>query len=78
MQKNEIQLDNEKVNDQLNMMASSYTKPEEVIQYYRNNLQAMASIESLVMEEQVVDWVLNKAKKTSKSFAFDEFVNKQV
>ncbi len=78
VQKNEIQLDNEKVNDQLNMMASSYTKPEEVIQYYRNNLQAMASIESLVMEEQVVDWVLNKAKKTSKSFAFDEFVNKQV
>lgn len=78
VQKNEIQLDSEKVNDHLNMMASSYTKPEEVIQYYRNNLQAMASIESLVMEQQVVDWVLNKAKKTSKSFVYDEFVNKQV
>lgn len=78
VQKNEIQLDNEKVNDQLNMMASSYTKPEEVIQYYRNNLQAMASIESLVMEQQVVDWVLNKANKTSKSFVYDEFVNKHV
>ncbi len=78
VQKNELQLDSDKVTDQLNMIASSYNQPEEVIQYYRNNVQAMASVESLVMEEQVVDWVLNQAKKTSKSFTFDEFVNKQV
>jgi hypothetical protein len=31
----------------------------------------------LVMEEQVVDYVLNEAKQKSKSFSFDEFVNKQ-
>ncbi len=68
VQKNELQLDSDKVTDQLNMIASSYNQPEEVIQYYRNNVQAMASVESLVMEEQVVDWVLNQAKKTSKSF----------
>lgn len=78
VQKNELQLDSDKVTDQLNMIASSYNQPEEVTQYYRNNVQAMASVESLVMEEQVVDWVLNQAKKTSKSFTFDEFVNKQV
>ncbi len=78
VQNNELQLDSDKVTDQLNMIASSYNQPEEVIQYYRNNVQAMASVESLVMEEQVVDWVLNQAKKTSKSFTFDEFVNKQV
>ncbi len=78
VQKNELQLDSDKVTDQLNMIASSYNQPEEVIQYYRNNVQAMVSVESLVMEEQVVDWVLNQAKKTSKSFTFDEFVNKQV
>ena len=78
VQKNELQLDSDKVTDQLNMIASSYNQPEEVIQYYRNNVQAMASVESLVMEEQVVDWVLNQATKTSKSFTFDEFVNKQV
>jgi len=78
VQKNELQLDSDKVTDQLNRIASSYNQPEEVIQYYRNNVQAMASVESLVMEEQVVDWVLNQAKKTSKSFTFDEFVNKQV
>ena len=75
---NEIQLDREKVSNQLNIIAANYSKPEEVIQYYRNNVQAMASIESVVMEEQVVDWVLDQAKKTSKAFSFDEFVNKQV
>ncbi len=75
---NKIQLDSDKVNEQLNLIASSYAKPEEVIQYYRSNTQAMASIESVVMEEQVVDWVLEQAKQTTKSFTFDEFVNKQV
>jgi len=77
VQKNELQLDSNKVTNQLNLIASSYNQPEEVIRYYRNNVQAMASVESLVMEEQVVDWVLKQAKKTSKSFAFDEFVNKK-
>ena len=75
---NKIQLDSDKVNEQLNLIASSYAKPDEVIRYYRSNVQAMANIESAVMEEQVVDWVLEKAKKTSKSITFDEFVNKQV
>ena len=72
---NEIKLDQEKVNEHLNMLASGYTKPEEVIQYYRSNQQAMANVEILVMEEQVVEFVLNQAKQVNKSFTYDEFVN---
>ena len=75
VQKNEIKLDSEKLNNHLNTIASSYGKPAEVIQYYRSNPKAMAGIESFVIEEQVVEWVLEQAKTTSKSFAFDEMVN---
>ena len=78
VQQNEIKLDSEKVTDHINMIASSYGKPAEVTQYYRSNPQAMAGIESLVMEEQVVEWVLSQAKQISKPFTFDDFVNKQV
>lgn len=74
---NEIKLDREKVNEHLNVIASGYSKPEEVIQYYRSNQQAMANIEILVMEQQVVEFVLDQAKQVNKSFAYDEFVNKQ-
>ena len=52
-------------------------KPDEVMQYYRNNREAMANVEMMVMEEQVVDYVLGKAKTKSKNFSFDDFVNKQ-
>lgn len=76
IQQKEIKLDSEKVNAHLNTLASSYTKPEEVIKYYRSNPQAMANIEVLVMEEQVVDWVMEKAKQVKKSYSFDEFTNK--
>ena len=77
VQQNEIQLDSEKVTEHINAIAVSYGKPAEVTQYYRSNPQAMAGIESLVMEEQVVEWILDQAKQISKSFTFDEFVNKQ-
>ena len=72
---NEIKLDQEKVDEHLNTLASGYTKPEEVIQYYRSNQQAMANVEILVMEEQVVEFVLNQANQVNKSFTYDEFVN---
>ena len=78
VQQNKIELDSEKVTEHINMIAVSYGKPAEVTQYYRSNPQAMAGIESLVMEEQVIEWILGQAKQISKTFTFDEFVNKQV
>jgi trigger factor len=77
VQKKEIKLDQDKVTQQLNVIAGGYGKPDEVIQYYRSNRDAMANIEMLVMEEQVVDYVLGEAKKKPKKFGFDEFVNQQ-
>ena len=77
-QQQDIKVDQERVNQNLNMIAANYGQPEEVIQYYRSNRQAMANIEVMVVEEQVVDWVIEQSKTVPKTFTFDEFVNKQV
>ena len=75
--RNKIKLDNQRVNDHINMIASGYAKPDEVLKYYQGNHQAMASVESFVMEEQVVEWVLEQSRQTPRSFTFNEFVNQQ-
>ena len=77
VQKKEIKLDQDKVAGQLESIAAGYGQRDEVLQYYRNNREAMANVEMLVMEEQVVDYVLGEAKKKPKKFGFDEFVNQQ-
>ena len=75
VRQNAIQLDTARVGKKLDTIASGYNNPEEIIQYYRSSAQAMAGIESQVMEEQVVEWVLERARLTPRSLTFDEIVN---
>jgi len=77
VQKKDIKLDQDKVAEHLHTIAAGYGQQDEVLQYYRNNREAMANVEMLVMEEQVVDYVLGEASKKPKKFNFDEFVNQQ-
>lgn len=41
-------------------MAATYESPQEVVDYYFGDRQRLAPIESLVLEEHVVDWVLTQ------------------
>ena len=78
VRQNKIQLDAARVSRELNVIASAYSNPEDIIRYYRDNMQAMAGIESQVMEDQVVEWVLERARQVPKSLTFDELVNNQL
>jgi len=71
----EIKLDAERVKAELDTMASGYEDPKQVIDYYRNNRQAMGSLEAMVLEEQVVDFVVGQGKATDKPVSFDELMN---
>lgn len=42
-------------------MASTYENPQEVVEYYYADRQRLAPVESLILEEQVVDWALGQA-----------------
>ena len=69
-----LQVDAQLVEQRIAQMASQYAEQDQVIQYYRSNTQARASIESLVMEDQVVEWILSQAKLNKCKEAFSDIV----
>lgn len=70
-----IQVDANRVRTMLEELAAVYQQPEMVISWYYNNKDRLAQIESLVMEEQVVDILLEKVKVDELSVNYDEVMN---
>jgi trigger factor len=58
VRQNRIQIDPDRVRETVETIAASYEKPEDVIQWYYGNQEMLGGVQSAVMEDQVVDWVL--------------------
>jgi len=71
---NNLQATQEQVKSQIEDFAQSYEDPKEVLKYYYNDRRRLGEIEALVLEENVVNYVLGKAKVTAKDIAFDELM----
>lgn len=71
----ELKADEDKVRAQVEDLASVYEEPKEVIDWYYGDPQRLREVESLVLEDTVVDLVLEKAKVTEKAVKFDEMLN---
>ncbi|PKM05430.1 MAG: trigger factor [Gammaproteobacteria bacterium HGW-Gammaproteobacteria-6] len=74
VKQNEIKPDNDRVRAMVEDLASAYQEPEQVINWYYQNEQQLAEIQSVVLEEQVVDTVLQKAQVTDKKVAYEDAV----
>lgn len=72
---NDIVLDRDRVDERVTELSQPYDDPAEAVRAYRSNRDLMAQVESSVLEEQVVDFVLDAAKKKSKKHKFDDFMN---
>lgn len=70
-----IELDQELVDAAIEEMAVAYEQPDQVREYYRHNQQARSGIESMVLEDQVVAHILDKAKVTEKEANFEDLMN---
>ncbi|MEO8154580.1 MAG: trigger factor [Rhizobacter sp.] len=55
-------------------MAQSYEKPAEVVRWYLSDRNRMAEVEGVVIENNVTDFVLAKAKVTDKVLPFDDLM----
>ena len=75
--KNSLEADAEKVRETIEEMASTYQEPEEVINYYYSNEQQLSQIQNMVLEGQIVDFVLDSAKVTDKTVSYDEAVKRE-
>ncbi len=74
--RNQIRLDPNRVREMVETVASSYEKPEEVIQWYYGNQEMLYGVQSTVIEEQVVEWIIDHggAEVVDKHMAFSELV----
>lgn len=70
-----LKADEGKVRAQVEDLAGVYEEPQEVIDWYYGDPNRLREVESLVLEDTVVDLVLEKAKVTEKSVSFDELLN---
>lgn len=71
---NSLQATPEQVKAQVEDFAQSYEDPQQVLKYYFSDRNRLAEVEALVLEENVVNYVLSKSKVTDKLVAFDELM----
>ena len=74
VKQNELKPDEDRVREMIQEMASAYQEPEQVVAWYYKNDQQLNEVRSVVLEEQVVDTVLQKATVTDKSVSYEEAV----
>ncbi len=75
IKKEKVELDQALVESTIEEMAVSYEQPDQVREYYRQNQQARSSVESMVLEDQVVAHILEQARVTEKSVGFEDLMN---
>jgi trigger factor len=71
---NKLNATAEQVKAQIEDFAQSYEDPKEVLKYYYSDRRRLGEVEALVLEENVVNYVLGKAKVSTKAVAFDELM----
>jgi trigger factor len=71
---NSLQARPEQLKAHIEELASSYEKPAEVLRWYYGDNQRMAEVESMVIENNVTEFVLSKTQVTEKSVSFDELM----
>ena len=67
-----LQPERERVFARLEELAASYPNPEEVRRAYLQDANAMRQIETGVVEDLVVDWILSRARVTDRPGSFAE------
>ncbi len=71
---NNLQAKPEQISAHIEEMAQSYEKPEDVKRWYFGDPQRLGEVEAVVIESNVTDFVLARAKVTDKQVAFDELM----
>lgn len=72
MKQSAIQVSQDKVMERVELMSQEYEDPDEFVRYYKSNPQLLRGIETLVMEDMMVEWVADQAKVTRTESTFDE------
>ena len=69
---NDIRLDNGRVQEMMQLIASTYEEPEQVVELYRKDPQLLDGLRSRVIEDQVIDWIADHADASTKTLSFED------
>jgi len=71
---NSLQARPEQLQKHIEEVSQSYEKPAEVMRYYLSDRERMAEVEAIVVEGNVADFVMSRAKISEKVLPFDELM----
>ncbi|WP_213954220.1 MULTISPECIES: trigger factor [unclassified Variovorax] len=74
---NNLQAKPEQIKAHVDELAASYEKPQDVVRWYFSDNNRLAEVESVVIENNVTEFVLGKAQVADKAVSFDELMAQQ-
>jgi trigger factor len=74
---NDLHAKPEQIKTHVEELAASYEKPEDVVRWYYSDNRRLAEVEAIVIENNVTDFVLGKAKVSDKSISFEDLMGQQ-
>ncbi len=75
IQKHDLKADAAAVRSRIELLASSYQDPQQIVDYYYGNEEMLKNIEGLVLEEAVTSTVLEAATVTDEPKSFKDIMN---
>jgi trigger factor len=75
IRREKLTVDRARVNERLDEMVSAYGDAATMKRAYLQNADAMRQVESLALEDQVVEWILDHAKVLNQPSTFKELMN---
>lgn len=77
VKREKLQATPEEVKAQVEELAASYEKPEEVVRYYYSDNSRLAGVEAMVIENKVTEHVLSQAQVSEKQLSFEDLMDQQ-
>lgn len=72
---NAIKIDEQKVRETIESMASSYEQPEAFVNWYYADKSRLNGVQQMVLENQTVDLLVSKAKVSDKTTSFSDIMD---
>ncbi len=67
---NNLEVDADRLKEKVEQVAADYEDPKKVVDWYYSNKEQLSQLENVVLEEQVVDWVLGQVKVENEQTSF--------
>ena len=77
IEKNSITINEDKVRSTIEELSKSYESPEDVIAWYYADAKRLHDVQQMVLEDQVVDFLVEQAKVTDVTVNFSDVMDKQ-